>query len=64
MEGYLTESQVLEQLKISRSTLYRLRKDKKLAFYHVGRKYLYKPEDVDEYIKKSRIGAEGNESTN
>ena len=58
MEGFLTEEQVMEMLNLAQITLWRLRKEKKIAFYKIGKKIYYDPKDVDAFLEKSKVPAE------
>lgn len=37
---------------IDRSTLWRLRSDGQIKFYRIGRRVVYDPQHIDEYLKK------------
>jgi excisionase family DNA binding protein len=50
-KNYLTAEEVMEQLDISRATLHRWMNEGKLKFYKLGRKTLYKPEDIQALIQ-------------
>ncbi len=46
IDNYLSVEEVLSQLGISRATLHRWMNEGKLKYYKLGRKTLYKPEDI------------------
>lgn len=50
----LTVKELGEQLSLSRSTIYRLRKNSDFPFYEVGTRVLFDPDEVMEWIKKNK----------
>ena len=48
---YLTVEDVTRQLQIGKTTLWQLRRDGKIRGYTVGRRVLFKPEDVDALVE-------------
>ena len=52
VEGLLTESEVLKLLRISRTTLWNLRKEGRIPYYKIGGRYRY---DKDEVLRVFRI---------
>ena len=55
-ENYLNADQVVTQLGISKATLHRWMNEGKLKYYKLGRKTLYKPEDVAALIVPVTVG--------
>ena len=53
---YLSIGQVTRRLHISKTTLWQLRRDGKIPAYHVGRRVLFKSDDVTALVE--RDGAE------
>ncbi|MGS2763398.1 helix-turn-helix domain-containing protein [Sinomicrobium sp. M5D2P9] len=47
---YLTSAEVMEKYRISESTLYRLRKNKKIPFIKLNKKYLYPQRKLDVFL--------------
>lgn len=52
----LTDTDLQELLGVSRTTLWRLRKEQKLPYARVGRKYRYIKEDVIKWLRQSSHG--------
>lgn len=50
MNDMLTTEEALERLKITRSTLYRWMQNGELKAYKLGKKTLFKPEDLDALV--------------
>ena len=51
MQEYLTEDEIAEKLKVSRTTLWQLRKDG-MPFVRVRAGIRYKPSTVEEWLEK------------
>lgn len=51
----LTPKQVMEELQISRPTLYRLIESGKLTGYKVGAQWRFRREDIESYLKEGSI---------
>ncbi len=54
----LTDEQVRILLGVSRTTLWRLRREAALPFGRVGRKYRYRKSEVLRWVKDSRLPAD------
>jgi len=54
-QQWLKPTEVAKQLGVSSRTVLRLLATGQLAGYKIGRSVKFKPEDVDEYLKNSRI---------
>lgn len=54
VDELLTDSGLREFLGVSRTTLWRLRKDGGLPFGRVGREYRYRKSEILEWIKDNR----------
>ena len=52
-ERYLTDKELSERLKISRSALQEYRNKGKLPYYQIGAKVLYKESDIERMLKDS-----------
>jgi len=50
-----TIAEVMEILKISRITLYRYIKSKKLSAYKLGREYRIKQEDLQKFLEHAKV---------
>lgn len=48
---YLTVEDVTQRLQIGTTTLWQLRRDGKIKGFHVGRRVLFRPEDVDALVQ-------------
>ncbi len=46
---------VCELLRVSKITVYRWIKSKKITAYKVGKSYLFKREDIDKLIESSKV---------
>lgn len=55
----LTADEVAKMLRVSRNTVYNLVKRDELASYYVGRKMRFSLVDVENYIERSQVSAEG-----
>lgn len=55
MTGYLSTTDVLEELKVSRTKVYALIKSKKLKCSKKGRNYKIRPEDLQEYMDTIKL---------
>lgn len=53
--GYLKLKEAAEYLRVSKSTLYKRTMRRSIPFYRFGGKILFKPDDLDEFIKRSRM---------
>ena len=49
---YLTVKDVTQRLRIGVTTLWQLRRDGKIKGYTVGRRVLFRPEDVDALVER------------
>lgn len=54
MGDLLTQKELGEQLKLSRSTIYRLRKNENMPYYEVGGKILFDLDEVKQWFKKTQ----------
>ncbi len=54
VDELLTDADVQRLLCVSRTTLWRLRKDAGLPFGRAGRKYLYRKSEILQWIKDNR----------
>jgi excisionase family DNA binding protein len=51
IEDFLTEAEAMKFMKISRSTLYRLKYENSLPFYRIGDKLIrYRKSDINNWI--------------
>ena len=50
----LTDQELQDTLKVSRQTLWRLRKGADLPFFKVGGQYRYRSEDIDRWLSATR----------
>jgi hypothetical protein len=48
---WITTIDVIKNYPISRRTLQKLRNNKRIPFSRIGRKCIYKPEDIEEFMK-------------
>lgn len=55
---YLTTDEVIDRLRISRTTLWDIRRRGLLRGYNVGRRVLFKIEDVDGLVENQKYAAE------
>ena len=53
-EVLLTTQEVMKMFKISARTMYNYRKTKKLSSVKIGRKYLYRKEDIERLIEPAQ----------
>ncbi|MFA5143950.1 MAG: helix-turn-helix domain-containing protein [Candidatus Omnitrophota bacterium] len=51
-DDIMTTSEVLKYLKISRMTLYKWMRKKKLPFHKLGGRYRYRTNEIDKWISK------------
>ena len=51
----LTIAELMEYLSISRTTVFKLMKAKRLKYAKVGRRVLFRKSDIDEFIQKSIV---------
>jgi excisionase family DNA binding protein len=51
----LTDGELQEALRVSRVTLWRLRKAGALPFFKVGGQYRYRSEDIDRWLGETRF---------
>lgn len=61
LKELLTESEVLRLLRISRTTLYNLRKEEKIPYYKIGGRYRY---DKDEVLRAFRVEVQKSQPLN
>lgn len=54
-EKYLTPTQLMEEIEISRTTLHNWRKNKKLPFHRFGNKIKYLLSEVEEWAMTNRV---------
>jgi excisionase family DNA binding protein len=54
VDELLTDAEVRRLLAVSRTTLWRLRKEAGLPFGRAGRKYLYRKSEILQWIKDNR----------
>lgn len=52
---FMTVEDVSKLLKVSRMTVYRWIKAGKLTGYKVGRSYLFKKEDINDFVEKNKV---------
>jgi len=52
INGYLTVEDVTQRLRIGKTTLWQLRRNGKIRGYTVGRRVLFRPEDVDALVER------------
>lgn len=64
MNNKMTEQDAANYLQISRSTLWRLRKDSKLPYLKIGARRVYEQEQLDAYINSCRINYIAKTNTN
>ncbi len=57
-EELLTDAELRQFLGVSRTTLWRLRKNGGLPFGRVGRAYRYRKSEVLAWLKRNRLAAE------
>lgn len=50
----LTEKELCEVLKVSRQTLWRLRKREGVPFFKVGNRYRYNLDEVQQWLNRTR----------
>jgi excisionase family DNA binding protein len=50
----LTDKELQTVLKVSRQTLWRLRKASELPYFKVGGQYRYRSEDIDRWLAETR----------
>lgn len=50
----LTDQELQSTLRVSRQTLWRLRKRSALPYFKVGGQYRYRSEDIDRWLAESR----------
>ncbi|MBU1098761.1 MAG: helix-turn-helix domain-containing protein [Bacteroidetes bacterium] len=50
---YLTEAEAMEKIKVSRGTLLRLRKQRKIPYHRAGKRILYDENELREALRKS-----------
>ncbi len=53
----LKESELMEFLGVSRTTLWKLRRDRDLPYAKVGREYRYLKSDIIDWLKESKYQA-------
>ena len=58
VDELLTDAQVRALLGVSRTTLWRLRREAGLPFGRVGRKYRYRKSEILQWVKDNRRRAE------
>ena len=51
MNEYMTSNEVMKFLRISRSTLYRMKRDKRLVGKRIGRPILYEKKYIESLLK-------------
>jgi excisionase family DNA binding protein len=51
----LTIAELMEYLSISRTTVFKLMKDKRIKYAKVGRRVLFRKSDIDEFIQKCMV---------
>ncbi|GAA0472747.1 helix-turn-helix domain-containing protein [Alkalibacillus silvisoli] len=54
MGDLLTVKELESKLKMSRSTIYRLRKNEGMPYYEIGGKILFDLEDVTKWLKENK----------
>lgn len=58
-EKWLTPEDVAGELRVNRMTVYRMLEAGTIPAYRFGRLYRVKPEDLDAYIRDSRVNPAG-----
>lgn len=53
--GFIKVDDVCKLLKVSRITVYRWLKSGKLTGYKVGRSYLFKQADINDFIERNKV---------
>jgi excisionase family DNA binding protein len=51
----LTIAELQEYLSVSRTTVFKLMKDRRIKYAKVGRRVLFRKSDIDEFIQKSIV---------
>lgn len=51
----MTRAEVLEYLRISNMTLHRLMKDHKFPYIKLGKRVLFRREDIDKYLEAHMV---------
>ena len=54
-EGFLTREEVMEYLRISRTSLYMLMKSGAFPYYRLERKILFKKSDIDAFMEAHKV---------
>lgn len=54
LNNLITAKEAAQKLNISRQTLYKLIKDDKLKAVNIGKKYLIDPDDINEFLQKTK----------
>lgn len=54
---WLTQQEAMSYLNISRTQLYLLRKKFKIPYTQLGRKLMFKKEDLDDLLMKNYVGS-------
>lgn len=55
---FITESEAAKLLKISQETLQRIRYNGEIEFYRVGGRVFYLPQNLYEFVRRCRQGAD------
>lgn len=53
-QGFKTEREVLDYLKISRTTIYKLRKSGRLRAYRIGSTLRYADADIEQFLSDTK----------
>ena len=54
-DGFYNIDDICKLFRVSKITVYRWLKAKKITGYKVGRAYLFKKADIDKFIEESRV---------
>lgn len=52
----LTDAELQAALRVSRTTLWRLRRSSGLPFFKVGSQFRYRSEDIERWLQETRYG--------
>lgn len=58
MGDLITQKELGEKLKLSRSTIYRLRKEEGMPYYNLGSKVMFDLDEVKRWLKKRQKQAQ------
>ena len=58
MNDLLTVEQIAERLHVSRAKIYELTRTKGIPFYRVGRRCLFVPEKIEQWLESTAVTVE------